>query len=75
MRSASAARLGTLRRTTRTTLPPLRSRLGVSPSQLTKSCSLGKRLMSVPISARMVCAVMTLMPSMVVRSTPQMRTS
>ena len=43
---------------------------GQTPSQLAKCFSVGKRLTSTPISARMTSAVPTSIPSIWVRSTP-----
>ena len=55
------------------TFPLLMSLLGANPIQEAKWSSSSKRLMSVPTSEITVNAVMTLMPSMEVRSTPQIR--
>lgn len=68
------ARLRTLRGWLRSTLPPEMSLCGASPPRHEAKCfSLGHWLISVPISARMVRAVLSSSPVMAVRSMPRMQ--
>ena len=73
MRQACAARWRFLIVRLLRTLPPERSFLGARPSQEQQCVSSGHVRMSVPISAKMVCARESLMPCTATRSTPVMR--
>src|SRR5271167_151390 len=75
MRKALATRFLTRRDLWAITFPPLMSRCGASPNQAVKCDSVGNALKSGPISDRITCAVMTLMPSIVSKSTPVVRRS
>src|ERR1700730_13864506 len=75
MRKAVAARFSTWRLPRWYTLPPVILLFGDSPSQEAKFPSLGHLLMSRPTSAMMVCAIITLIPSIRVRSIPLIRYS
>jgi hypothetical protein len=55
------------------TWPPLMSRRGGNSNQLAKFPSLGNALQSGPISARITGAVLALIPSIRVKSTPRLR--
>ena len=57
------------------TVPPEIVCWGHHPSQLQQCGALGHRVLSVPTSRRMIQAVPSAMPAMVVRSTPAMRES
>src|SRR5664279_1801696 len=70
IRKAWAARLATRLVLPLMTLPPVIFVPGHKPSQLAKCPHEGKRDMSAPISEITARAVVTLMPSMRVRSTP-----
>src|SRR5664279_4289085 len=70
MRSAEAARLATGLVALLNTLPPLILEPGQRPSQEVKCFSVFQRLMSIPISAMTLSAVLVLMPLMPERSTP-----
>jgi hypothetical protein len=73
MRSAVATGLVTRRLLVQSTLPPLILFSGQSPDQDAKAEALRNRDTSVPISHRMVWAVIALMPGRLVRSTPKIR--
>ena len=75
MRKAPATRFCTFLCPLPMTFPPLTGLPGVSPSHEVKSSSEGNALTFVPISETIVCAVMMLIPSMVHRFTPQIRSS
>src|ERR1019366_3242545 len=75
MRKAVAARFSTWRVPRGYTLPPVILLFGHSPSQEAKCASVGHLLISRPTSATMVCAIITWIPSMRVRSVPLIRYS
>jgi hypothetical protein len=70
MRRAVATRLRTRRLLVKSTLPPLTFFSGQSPSQDANAEAFRNRDTSVPISHRIVCAVIALIPGTFVRSTP-----
>src|SRR5580658_6996424 len=75
MRKAAATPFFTFLFPLLTTDPPLKSLPGVRPSQEVKFFSDGNAFMSVTISATIVCAVITLIPSIKHRFTPQILVS
>ena len=75
MRRAVATRFRTRQLLVKSTLPPLTFFSGQSPSQDAKAEAFRNRETSVPISHRIVCAVIALIPGTFVRSTPKMRYS
>src|SRR6202521_89320 len=75
MRKAVAARFSTWRLPRWYTLPPVILLSGHSPSQEAKCASVGHLLISRTTSATRVCAIITLIASMRVRSIPLIRYS
>src|SRR5664279_1820701 len=75
MRRAVAARFTTWRVPRPTTLSPVIRLSGHNPNQEAKWLSVFQRPISSPTSAKIVCATMTSIPSIRVRSTPATRCS
>src|SRR4030095_1711751 len=73
MRSVAATRFLTFLVPLQSTLPPLMSLSGHSPIHELNAPELRNFEKSGPNSARIVCTCKTLMPGMVVRSTPRIR--
>src|SRR5881296_2852279 len=75
MRRDMATRFCTFLRLRPMTLPPEISLLGVNPNHEANWCSVANAVRSVPSSERIVCAPITSIPSIEVRSTPEIRFS
>jgi len=73
IRKAWPERLWFLSMRLRSTLPPEMSFYGANPNQVQQCFSVGQALRAMPISARIVWAVLAFRPALATRSTPAHR--